>query len=56
MTATFSSTASSALAKAPQIVSLRIVAETRQAVAVMGGGDLVVISVDEEGSPVGCFH
>ncbi|KAH6910413.1 pol II transcription elongation factor [Coprinopsis sp. MPI-PUGE-AT-0042] len=51
MTATFSSTASSALPKAPQIVSLRVVAETRQAVVVMGGGDIVVVSIDDEGSP-----
>jgi hypothetical protein len=52
MTATFSSTASSALPKATQIVSLRVVAETRQAVVVMGGGDIVVVSIDDEGSPV----
>ncbi|KAG2015494.1 pol II transcription elongation factor [Coprinopsis cinerea AmutBmut pab1-1] len=51
MTATFTTTASSAFPKASQIVSLRVVAETRQVVVVMGGGDIVIISIDEDGSP-----
>ncbi|KAH6913768.1 pol II transcription elongation factor [Coprinopsis sp. MPI-PUGE-AT-0042] len=45
MTATFSSTASSGPAQAPQT-------RQRQAVVVMGGGDIVVVSIDDEGSSV----
>ncbi|TFK25707.1 pol II transcription elongation factor [Coprinopsis marcescibilis] len=51
MTSMFSATASAAFPRVPQIVSLRVVAETRQVVAVMAGGDIVVITIDEEDSP-----
>lgn len=39
---------------APQIVSLRVVAEVRKLAAIMRGGDVLMISIDEEeDSPVG---
>lgn len=40
----------------PQIVSLRIIAESRRIAAIMRGGDVVVASLDEEDSPVRKFR
>jgi elongator complex protein 1 len=38
--------------EAPQVVSLRVVAEERRIAVIMRGGDAVVVSIDEEDSPV----
>lgn len=39
----------------PQIVSLCFVPESRKITAIMRGGDVIVISVEEEGAPVSAF-
>jgi hypothetical protein len=36
-------------------VSLRFVGESRKVTAIMRGGDVIVVSVEEEGAPVGAF-
>jgi elongator complex protein 1 len=36
-----------------QTVSLRFVAESREIIAIMRGGEVIMISVDEKGAPVG---
>lgn len=38
--------------EAPQVVSLRVVAEERRIAVIMRGGDVVMVSLDEEDSPV----
>ncbi|KAJ2918056.1 hypothetical protein MD484_g2395, partial [Candolleomyces efflorescens] len=52
MTTMFTSMASSNEPdEVPQIVSLRVIAEARRIAAIMRGGDVVVVSLDEEDSP-----
>jgi len=36
-------------------VSLRFLAETRRIAAVMRGGDVIMVSIEEEGTPVRLF-
>ncbi len=36
----------------PQIVSLRFIAEARKIAAIMRAGDVIIVSVEEEGTPV----
>ena len=38
-----------------QIISFRFMAESRRIAAIMGGGDVVMISIEEEGAPVRDF-
>ena len=38
--------------EAPQVVSLRVVAEERRIAVIMRGGDVVMLSIDEKDSPV----
>lgn len=37
--------------EAPQVVSLRVIAEERRIAAIMRGGDVVMVSIDEEDAP-----
>lgn len=48
----FTSVPSSSGPSETQILSLRVVAELRRIVAIMRGGDVVVVSIEEEDSPV----
>ena len=48
----FTSVSSSNGPSETQILSLRVVAELRRIVAIMRGGDVVVVSIEEEDSPV----
>lgn len=52
MAAKFQSTVSSAGATRSQIVTLRFMAETRRMCAIMRGGDVIMISIEDEGAPV----
>lgn len=38
--------------EAPQVVSLRVIAEERRIAVIMRGGDVVMVSIDEVDSPV----
>ena len=53
--ATFQTIASSNGPSTTQIVSLRFLAETRRIAAVMRGGDVIMVSIEEEGTPVRLF-
>ena len=53
--ANFHATSSSNGSCSVQTVSLRFIAESRKISAIMRGGDVIVVSLEEEGAPVGAF-
>ena len=51
-TTTILANASTDNPSSPQIVSLRFIAEARKIAAITRAGDVIIVSVEEEGTPV----